>query len=100
MTMTDYGVSDASTVSVLIFSARTVSGKKVTGMCFSKGNKMIRIEQFDRFEKRPVLYVGEGNKLLKVASFGSEEQARIFVDTLKEFFGYLLVEEDGDGDGT
>lgn len=66
-------------------------------MCFSNGNKMIAIEQFPEFEKRPGLYIGEGNQLLKVASFGSEEKARIFVETLKEFFGKLLIE---DGDGT
>ena len=69
-------------------------------MCFSKGQKMIAVEQFPEFEKRPGLYIGEGAQLLKVASFGSEEKARIFVETLREFFGDLLKMMDGDGDGT
>ena len=64
-------------------------------MCFSKGHKIISIECWLN-DKRPGLYVGEGNQLLKVASFGSEEKARIFVETLKEFFGDRLVKNGGE----
>lgn len=68
-------------------------------MCFSKGHKIISIERwFD--EKRPGLYVGEGNQLLKVASFGSEEKARIFVKMLQEFFGDRLVKNGGEVTGS
>lgn len=68
-------------------------------MCFSKGRKMIGIEQWSVHEKRPGLYIGEGTQLLKVASFGSEEKARLFIEMLKEFFGDMIVHDrtkDGD----
>lgn len=71
----------------------------MTAMCFSKGRKMIAVEQFPEFEKRPGLYIGEGTQLLKVASFGSEEKARLFIEMLKEFFGDMIVHDrtrDGD----
>lgn len=64
-------------------------------MCFSKGHKFISIERW-LDEKRPGLYVGEGNQLLKVAVFSNEEKARIFIETLKEFFGSLLVDDNGE----
>lgn len=62
---------------------------------------MIGIEQWSVHEKRPGLYIGEGTQLLKVASFGSEEKARLFIEMLKEFFGDMIVHDrmkGGDGD--
>ena len=64
-------------------------------MTYSKGHKMISIEMRDFLGgKRPGLYIGEGLKLLKVATFGSEEKARAFEDFLRYFFGEMLAEED------
>lgn len=63
-------------------------------MVYSKGDKMISIENNSIFGKRPGLYIGECNKLLKVASFGSEEKADKFEEYLRYFFGRNLVKEE------
>lgn len=63
---------------------------------YSKGTKMISIEKQPIFGKvRPELYIGEGNQLLKVACFGSEEKAEKFEEWLRYFFGDRLI-KDGD----
>lgn len=54
-------------------------------MVFKKGDVCIVAEESrndqldDRFGKRPCLWVGAGNQLVKVASFSSEDKARLFV---------------------
>lgn len=60
---------------------------------YSKGNKAISVEKIEGFGKNPGLWVVEGNEHLKVASFGSEEKAKIFQDTLEFLFGNMLVRE-------
>lgn len=63
-------------------------------MTYSKGHKMISIEMRPLFGKvRPELYIGEGNQLLKVATFGSEEKAEKFEEWLQYFFGDMLVKD-------
>jgi len=62
-------------------------------MVYSKGHKMIDIEYKPLFDnKRPVLIIGEGPEMLKVACFGSVEKAKKFEEWLREFFGDMLVE--------
>lgn len=54
-------------------------------MLFRKGDMYIVAETTknehldDRFGKRPRLWAGAGNQLIKVASFSSEDKARLFV---------------------
>lgn len=49
----------------------------------------IAATRFEQLEKRPGLYLIYDNKMLKVASFGSEEKAKIF----EEWLGYMLTGE-------
>ena len=66
-------------------------------MTYSKGGRMISIEKQPLFGKvKPELYIGEGNQLLKVASFGSVEKAEKFEEWLQYFFGDRL-EKDREG---
>ena len=66
-------------------------------MTYSKGGRMISIEKQPLFGKvKPELYIGEGNQLLKVASFGSVEKAEKFEEWLQYFFGDRL-EKDKEG---
>ena len=66
-------------------------------MTYSKGGRMISIEKQPLFGKvKPELYIGEGNQLLKVASFGSVEIAEKFEEWLQYFFGDRL-EKDREG---
>ena len=62
---------------------------------YSKGNKMIAVEYPGVVNhcKNPGLYIGEGNKFLKVASFKNEACAEDFEKWLKFFFGKALVED-------
>ncbi len=43
---------------------------------------------------KPELYIGEGNELLKVASFGSVEKAKKFEEWLRYFFGDMMEKTD------
>ena len=64
-------------------------------MTYSKGNKMISIEINDLLGgRKPGLYIGEGNKLLKVASFATYEKANIFDEFLRYFFKDMLQKDD------
>ena len=64
-------------------------------MVFKKGDVCIvaevsRNDQLvDRSGKRPCLWVGAGNQLTKVASFSSEDKARLFVKWME----YLMNTE-------
>ena len=63
-------------------------------MEFSKGNKIIAIEMHDLLGgKKPGLYVGEGNQVLKVGTFGNEKKAETFREFLEFMFGDLLVND-------
>lgn len=64
-------------------------------MTYSKGNKMISIEINDLLGgRKPGLYIGEGNKLLKVASFATYDKANIFDEFLRYFFGEMLKKDE------
>lgn len=64
-------------------------------MTYSKGHKMISIEMKPLLGKaKPELFIGEGNELLKVASFGSVEKAEKFEEWLRYFFGDMLDKTD------
>lgn len=66
-------------------------------MVYSRGNKFVAIQYLPLTNcKRPELYIGEGNQLLKVASFGSERKAELFEEFLQELMKPLLVDEGGD----
>ena len=61
-------------------------------MVYGKGNRMIAIEMHDLLGgKKPGLYVGEGNRLLKVGTFSSKRKAIAFQQMLEIMFGDLLV---------
>lgn len=47
-------------------------------MTIRKGDVIIDVMIQDCFGKRPGLYVGVGNELLKVGNFATKEKARIF----------------------
>ena len=64
---------------------------------YAKGNCMIAVEPpgtVFNTGKRPALYIGKGNELLKVGTFGSETKAEMFEDYLKNFFGKNLITDD------
>lgn len=64
-------------------------------MTYSKGHKTISIEKQPVFGKvKPELYIGEGNEMLKVATFGNVEKAEKFEEWLQYFFGDRLVKDD------
>ena len=55
-----------------------------------KGDITIDVMMQDCFGKRPGLYVGDGNGLLKVGNFATEEKARIFEEYLLYMCGIGL----------
>ncbi len=78
-------------------------------MTYSRGDVKISIEKIDGFGKNPGLWIGSGNQLVKVASFGSEDKAQTFCKWLEYLFGLgeevrLRDGREGDhvqqGDGT
>lgn len=58
-------------------------------MLYKRGDYGISIEQIDGFGKRPGLWIRHGYTMVKMASFGSEEKAKIF----KQYLDYLLTNE-------
>lgn len=54
-------------------------------MTYAKGDITISVFLNPVFGKRPELMIGESNKLLKVASFGSEEKAKLFMQWIEYF---------------
>ena len=62
-------------------------------LTYGKGDKVIDIEMQPFFGKRPELYVGNRNELVKVASFSNEKKAKMFEEWLQYFFGVSPVKE-------
>lgn len=54
-------------------------------MIYRKGEKIIEASKVAFAGKRPSLFVGQDNKVAKVASFSSDESAKKFCDFLDEF---------------
>ena len=64
-------------------------------MTYSKDGRFISIEVNDLLGgRKPGLYVGEGNKLVKVGTFSSYEKANLFDEFLRYFFGKNLRKAD------
>ena len=59
-------------------------------MKYSYQNAYISVEQIDGFGKNPSLWIGteKPNQAVKVASFGSEDEAQQFIKWLDYLFGY------------
>lgn len=51
-------------------------------MIYKRGDFGISVSQVDGFGKRPSLWVHNKNCMIKLASFGSEEKAKIFMEYL------------------
>ena len=60
------------------------------GMTYKRGQVSISIHQLDGFGKNPALWIGtdEPNQMVKVASFGSEEKAKLFCRWLNYMFDF------------
>ena len=58
-------------------------------MKYTKGDVNIAIQQIDGFGNNPGLWIGTNNpnQSVKVASFGSEEKAKLFCKWLEYMFG-------------
>lgn len=54
-------------------------------MIFKKGDDVIDISTVEFAGKRPSLFIGKKNSVVKVASFRNEEAAKLFIRTLEEF---------------
>ena len=51
-------------------------------MIYKRGDFGISVSQVESFGKNPSLWVHNKNTMIKVASFGNEEKARMFTDYL------------------
>lgn len=58
-------------------------------MTYKRGQVSISVHQLDGFGKNPSLWIGtdEPNQMVKVASFGSEDKARLFCKWLEYILG-------------
>ena len=54
-------------------------------MIYKRGDYGMSVSQVDGFGKRPSLWVHNKNTMIKVASFGSEEKAEMFLKYLDWF---------------
>lgn len=54
-------------------------------MKYTKGDYMILVDKIEGIGKRKGLFIGKGNRFIKVASFSSDEKAEKFIKWL-EFF--------------
>lgn len=54
-------------------------------MIYYRGDKVIEVSKVACAGKRPSLFIGQDNKVAKVASFSSDESAKKFCDILEEF---------------
>ena len=52
-------------------------------MIYKRGDFGISVSHVDGFGKRPSLWVHDKNTMIKVASFGSEEKAKMFMAFLE-----------------
>ena len=64
-------------------------------MIYNRRGILISVEKIDGFGKMPGLYVGSGNSLFKVASFGNEKKAEMFCRYL-EYIAGITVEPPGE----
>lgn len=51
-------------------------------MIYKRGDFGISVSQVNRFGKNPSLWIHDKNSMVKVASFGSEEKAKLFLNYL------------------
>lgn len=51
-------------------------------MIYKRGNFGVSVSQVDGFGKNPSLWVHNRNSMIKVASFASEEKAKMFMQYL------------------
>ena len=58
-------------------------------MTYKRGQVSVSVHQLDGFGKRPALWIGTDNpnQMVKVASFGSDEKARLFCRWLEYLLG-------------
>ena len=56
-------------------------------MVYKRGGVSISVERIEGFGKNPGLWIGAGNSMVKVASFGSEDKARNFCRYLDYILG-------------
>lgn len=58
-------------------------------VAYKRGGATISVEQIDGFGKNPGLWIGtdDPNRMVKVASFGSEEKARLFCNWMDYLIG-------------
>ena len=63
---------------------------EVSGMTYKRGGVSISVYQLDGFGKKPALWIGTEypNRTVKVASFGSEDKARLFCNWLEYMLGF------------
>lgn len=52
-------------------------------MIYKRWNFGISVSQVDGFGKKPSLWLHNKNNMIKVASFGSEERAKMFIQYLE-----------------
>lgn len=61
------------------------------GRSYMRGDYGISISQVYGFGKRPGLWVNDKNRMIKVASFGSDEKAKLFIDYLEWLFSINVI---------
>ena len=66
-------------------------------MIYKRGDFGISVSQVDGFGKNPSLWVHNKNTLIKVASFGSEEKSKMFMEYL-DWLVLLNAEPPKDGE--
>ena len=65
-------------------------------MTYKRNGVIISVEKIDGFGKNPGLWIGseDPNQLVKVASFGNEDKARLFCKWLEYLTGIINKRED------
>lgn len=64
-------------------------------MTYKRGQVSISVHQLDGFGKNPALWIGTDNpnQTVKVASFGSEDKAKLFCKWLEYILGFTNDEK-------